>query len=234
MPDDKPPRLFPSLKLIALAAFAGLLVGAVAVYVTGSFERNMTTLPVEQAVAPAAEVSPDDAACAAKAERAKAVGSAAVGHVAAMMPADPPRSLKSLSFNAADGKPMTLAGHAGKTVLMNLWATWCAPCRAEMPSLDALQKDKGGSAFEVIAVNVDVGDDIKPKKFLEETGVKSLGYYRENTLALFNTLKKDGLALGLPVTLLVDKDGCLMASMNGPADWAGPDARKLIEAALGG
>ena len=66
---------------------------------------------------------------------------------------------------------MTLADRAGKTVLMNLWATWCAPCRAEMPALDALQKEMGGEKFEVIAVNVDTGDDTKPKKFLAETGI---------------------------------------------------------------
>src|SRR5690606_29760477 len=114
-----------------------------------------------------------------------------------------------------------------------LWATWCAPCRAEMPALDALQERMGSEAFEVVAVNVDTGDDAKPKKFLAETGVKSLGYYRDNTLDLFNDLKKRSLALGLPVTLLIDRDGCLLAHMNGPAEWGGADAAKLIEAALG-
>ncbi|TIM93265.1 MAG: TlpA family protein disulfide reductase, partial [Mesorhizobium sp.] len=75
---------------------------------------------------------------------------------------------------------------AGKTVLLNLWATWCAPCRAEMPALDALQKEKGGNTFEVVAVNVDTGDDAKPKKFLKEIGIETLGYYRDATMGLFN------------------------------------------------
>lgn len=230
MSDDKQTRLFPSLRLILLAALAGLAVGAVAVYVTGGLERN---IPVPAAQI-ASAVPQQDAACSAKAEMAKIVGAAATGDVAAMLPADPPRSLAALAFNDPDGKPMTLANRSGKTVLLNLWATWCAPCRAEMPALDRLQRDKGSDRFEVIAVNVDTGDDVKPRKFLEETSVNSLGYYRENTLALFEDLKKQGLALGLPVTLLIDPEGCLIASMNGPAEWSGADAHRLIEKALDG
>ena len=93
-------------------------------------------------------------------------------------------------------KPMTLADRAGKTVLLNLWATWCAPCRAEMPALDALQKEKGGDKFEVIAVNVDTGDDTKPKKFLSETGIQSLGSLSRQHAGLFETLKKAGSGAG--------------------------------------
>ncbi len=231
MPDDKPRKLFPAPKFVALAAIAGLIAGAAAVYVTRGFEGNT------QAAVPVPEISAasaDDKLCAAKSERAKAVAAAATGQVAAMLPADPPRSLKGLALNAPDGKPMTLADRSGKTVLMNLWATWCAPCRAEMPALDALQAAKGGDRFEVLAVNVDTGDDTKPKQFLSETGIRSLGHYRENTLALFETLKKQGLALGLPVTLLIDGQGCLLASMNGPAEWSSDDAKRLVDAALGG
>src|SRR5690606_40778397 len=109
---------------------------------------------------------------------------------------------------------------------------WCAPCREEMPALNQLQKERGGAGFEVVAVNVDTGDDEKPKRFLEETKVDALGYYRDSTLGLFNELKRRGLAFGLPVTLLVDEEGCLLANMNGPAEWASPDAKRLIEAAL--
>ena len=87
--------------------------------------------------------------------------------------------------------------------------------------------------FEVVAINIDTGDDTKPKKFLEEIGVRSLGFYRDASMALFNEAKQRGLALGLPVTLLVDGEGCLIGHMNGPAEWASPDARKLVEAALG-
>jgi thiol-disulfide isomerase/thioredoxin len=218
--------MFPALRLILLAAVAGALAGAVAVYVTSRPEGN------NGQQAPAASVRETDvAACAAKADAAKRIAAAATGEVAAMLPADPPQSLKSLAFNDPGGKPMTLADRAGRTVLLNLWATWCFPCREEMPALDALQKEMGGDGFEVIAVNVDAGDDVKPKKFLSETGIEALGYYRDNTLGLFNELKKRGLALGLPVTLLIDAEGCLLAHMNGPAHWSGADAKRLIAAA---
>jgi thiol-disulfide isomerase/thioredoxin len=221
--------LFPALRLILLALVAGALAGAVAVYVTSRPAGN------NQAEPPAAAVSEADvAACAAKADKARSVAASAAGEVAAMLPADPPQSLKALAFNAPDGKPMTLADRSGKTVLLNLWATWCFPCREEMPALNALQKELGSDKFEVIAVNVDTGDDAKPKKFLAETGIDTLGYYRDNTLSLFNELKTRGLALGLPVTLLIDAEGCLLAHMNGPAHWASEDSKKLIAATGGG
>ena len=188
-----------------------MLAGGVAVYVTGSHPGN-------NAGGIASDVGAGTDACPAKAEAAKLVAASAGGDVAAMLAADPPQSLQSLAFNGPDGKPMTLADRAGKTLLVNLWATWCAPCRAEMPALDALQRAKGGAGFEVVAINVDTGDDAKPKKFLADTGVKTLAYYRDASMGAFNMLKEKALALGLPVTLLVDPQGCLVAAMNGPAE----------------
>ena len=149
-----------------------------------------------------------------------------------MLAAHPPRSLKSLAFNGPEGQPMSIADLGGKVVLMNLWATWCAPCREEMPALDALQAAKGSDGFEVVAVNVDRGDDEKPKAFLQETGIQSLGYYRDSSMKIFNDLKSQSLALGLPATLLIDEEGCLLAHMNGPAEWASPDAIRLIDTVL--
>lgn len=226
-------KLFPAPRLIAAALVAGVLAGAVAVYVKESGSGNTQDAQV------AVGESKDDLACAAKTDRAKTIAAAATGQVAALLPADPPQSLKTLAFNSPEGKPMTLADltsetGAGKTVLLNLWATWCAPCRAEMPALDALEKEKGSDKFEVVAVNVDTGDDTKPKKFLSDIGIASLAYYRDASMAVFNDLKIRGLALGLPVTLLVDGEGCLIAHMNGPAEWSSNDAKRLVEAALGG
>jgi thiol-disulfide isomerase/thioredoxin len=215
----------PASRLIALAAVAGVLAGGLAVYVMGNPSGNIGGDKV-------ATSAPADAACAAKAERAKAVAAAATGEVAAMLPADPPQQLAGLAFNDPAGRPITLASLKDKVLLVNLWATWCAPCRAEMPALDALQKQMGGTEFEVVAVNVDTGGDEKPQKFLAEIGIENLAYYRDNTLGLFNDLKRRSLALGLPVTLLVDRDGCLLAHMNGPAEWAGEDAKRLVGAAL--
>lgn len=215
-------KLFPAKRWLAIAAVAGLVAGAVAVYVNESGTGNI------------AAASGSDRICAAKADKAKATDAAATGEVAAMLPADPPQSLASLAFNSPEGKPMTIGDLKGKTVLLNLWATWCAPCRAEMPELDALQARQGGDGFEVVAVNVDTGDDTKPKRFIEETGVKSLALYRDPSLGIFNDLKGKALALGLPVTLLIDDEGCLLAHMNGPAEWNSPDALRLIGTARGG
>jgi thiol-disulfide isomerase/thioredoxin len=224
MSDGK--KLFPATRLILLAVMAGAVAGAVAVYVSETTSgNNEPQVPIA--------ATADDASCAAKADNAKALAAVAVGDVAAMLPANPPQSLKGLAFDGPDGKPMTLADRTGKTVLVNLWATWCAPCRAEMPALDALQKEMGSDRFEVVAINVDTGDAEKPKKFLAQTGVATLAQYRDATMGVFEDLKKRGLALGLPVTLLVDDQGCLLANMNGPAEWAGADAKKLIGAALG-
>ncbi len=214
----------PATRLILAAAVAGVLAGAIAVYVRSAADGNTDR--------PGADVAA--ASCEAKTGQATAVGAAAKGAVAAMLAADPPQSLADLAFNDPDGKPITLAALSGKTVLMNLWATWCAPCRAEMPALDALQKEMGGPDFEVVAVNVDTGSDEKPLKFLDEIGVGALGFYRDNTLGLFNELKKRSLALGLPVTLLIDAEGCLLAHMNGPAEWHTDDAKTLIRAAMHG
>lgn len=212
----------PTTRWIVLAAALGVVAGGIAVYVSGGYPGNQ----------PGGTVADGSDACAAKSETARSIAASATGDVAAMLPADPPQSLAFLSFNGPDGKPTTLAEKKGKTLLLNLWATWCAPCRAEMPELDELQAKKGGPGFEVVAINVDTGDDRKPKAFLSETAVKSLAYYRDDTLGVFNALKERSLALGLPVTLLVDADGCQIAGMNGPAAWAGEDAARLIDAAL--
>ncbi|WP_315924698.1 thiol:disulfide interchange protein TlpA [Mesorhizobium sp. SP-1A] len=230
-------KLFPAPRLILAALVAGALAGAVAVYVKESHLGNDGKDQGATAQAGGSGPSAEDTACAAKAGHAKTVAAAATGQVAALMPAEPPQSVKTFAFNGPDGKPTTIAGitgkdGGGKTLLVNLWATWCAPCRAEMPALDALQKEMGGDRFEVVAVNVDAGADEKPKKFLQDIGVKSLGFYRDASMALFNEAKQRGLALGLPVTMLVDGQGCLIGHMNGPAEWASPDARKLVEAAL--
>jgi len=218
-------KTFPGLRPILYATAAGLAAGAVAVYVNADGSGNTAPEPTVQA-APAA------GSCQARQERARTVAAAATGQVAAMLATDPPQSLAALALNGPDGKPTTLGAMSGKILLVNLWATWCAPCRAEMPALDALQGKRGDDRFQVVAVNVDTGDDAKPKKFLADAGIKHLGYYRENTLAFFNELKKRNLALGLPVTLLVDRDGCVIANMNGPAEWHSADAEKLIDAAL--
>jgi thiol-disulfide isomerase/thioredoxin len=212
-------------KLIGLAVLGGALAGVAALYVNGGGPVHGET---QTAVSSAA------AECAVNPQHLEAVSAAATGDVAAMLAAKPSRQLSGLGFNSPEGTPMSIGDFKGRTVLLNLWATWCVPCREEMPALDALQAKTGDAAFEVAAVNVDAGDDQgKRQRFLTETGIKSLKDYAEPSMSLFNSTKREGLALGLPVTLLIGKDGCLLAAMNGPANWAGADALKLIETAKG-
>jgi thiol-disulfide isomerase/thioredoxin len=212
---------FPVVWIVAAALVAGALAGGLGLYVMGG--------PPGNTIASAPEAGGES--CTVDDATRMAVDEAIGGEVAAMALADPPQDLSTLVFDRPDGQPMALADLSGKTLLVNLWATWCAPCREEMPALDALQAEMGGADFEVVAINVDTGSDEKPRKFLDEVGVSSLAYYRDDTIGVFNELKRRSLALGLPVTLLVDGKGCLIANMNGPAEWASDDAKRLVRAA---
>ena len=204
------------LPLILLAALVLLGAGGFGLYAMRSGGDNSVVVST----------------CADKVGAGKAIAANATGEVAAMSAIDP-RDLSALAFTGPDGQAMTLADFRGKTVLLNLWATWCAPCRAEMPALDELQGARGGNNFEVVALNMDHGDNDKPQQFFAEIGIRNLAHYRDASLKSFNTLKGEGLVLGLPVTMLVDKDGCALAAMNGPAHWSGDDAMRFVDAAVG-
>jgi len=119
-------------------------------------------------------------------------------------------------------------------VLLNLWATWCIPCRKEMPALDALQAKLGSPQFEVVSINIDTRDPDKPRAWLKEVGITRLGYYADASAKVFQDLKLVGRAIGMPTTLLVDPQGCEIGTIAGPAEWASEDAIKLVRAALGG
>ena len=139
-----------------------------------------------------------------------------------------------LAFERPDGSKTSLADFRGRALLLNLWATWCVPCRTEMPALDALQAAKGGERFEVVAVNVDTARLERRGDFLDRIGVKALGRYADPSGDLFETLRKDGKALGLPVSLLIDRDGCEVAAAAGAVKWDLSDAQALIAALKGG
>jgi hypothetical protein len=102
-----------------------------------------------------------------------------------------------------------------------------------MPALDALQTRLGGDAFEVVAVNIDTRNLDKPKTWLREVGIGKLGYYADSSAKVFQDLKALGKAFGMPTTLLIDRNGCELGTLAGPAEWASEDAVRLIEAALG-
>ena len=114
---------------------------------------------------------------------------------------------------------------------MNLWATWCVPCRKEMPALDGLQAKLGSDDFQVVAVNIDTRDPDKPKAFLNDAKLTRLAYFSDQKAKVFQDLKAIGRALGMPTSVLVDGNGCEIATIAGPAEWDSADAIKLIQAA---
>jgi thiol-disulfide isomerase/thioredoxin len=173
-----------------------------------------------------------DAACTAAVETAKKIAPLARGEVAAVTMASTPLRLPDLTFEDAQGKPKKLSDWRGKTVLLNLWATWCVPCRKEMPALDELQGKLGGKDFEVVAVNIDTRDPEKPKNFLKEANLTRLAYFTDQKAKVFQDLKSIGRALGMPTSVLVDTQGCEIGTIAGPAEWASEDAQKLIKAAV--
>jgi thiol-disulfide isomerase/thioredoxin len=202
-------------RLLSLAALTLALVGAGAWYgLAGSGS------------AVAAECRAAQAAAGRLAPHAK-------GEVAAVSATLAPKPLPALAFNGPDGKPLSMEAFKGKTVLVNLWATWCVPCRQEMPALDRLQAELGGADFEVVAVNVDTRNTEKPRVWLQENGIQSLAYYADPAGKVLQVLQRSGHVVGLPTTVLVDPNGCEIAVLKGPAEWAGPDALKLVRAALG-
>jgi thiol-disulfide isomerase/thioredoxin len=121
-----------------------------------------------------------------------------------------------------------LADWRGKVVLLNLWATWCLPCRKEMPSLDRLQKEMGSDKFEVVAISVDRKGAAASKKFLDETQVERLALYVDATARLSSELR----VVGLPATLLLDAQGREIGRLLGGAEWDSEDAKRLIRSAL--
>ena len=173
-----------------------------------------------------------DQACSGAVELARKLAPLAHGEVAALTMATAPLRLPDLAFEDADGKPRKLSDWRGRTVLVNLWATWCVPCRKEMPALDTLQTKLGGPDFEVVAINIDTRDSDKPKNFLKEADLTRLGYFSDAKAKVFQDLKVIGRALGMPTSVLVDGQGCEIATIAGPAEWASDDAVKLIKAAM--
>ncbi|MEX0842011.1 MAG: TlpA disulfide reductase family protein [Xanthobacteraceae bacterium] len=202
--------------VIAGALAAGILAGLAGVYGIGGFQRN----------------AQGDPACRAAVEIARRIAPLARGEVAAVTVANKPFRVPGLTFQDADGRRRALSEWRGRFVLLNLWATWCVPCREEMPALDALQAKLGGPKFEVVAVNIDTRDAEKPKAWIKEVGISRLAYYADSEAKVFQDLKVAGRAFGMPTTLLIDPQGCEIATLAGPAQWASEDAVKLIEAAL--
>ncbi len=152
----------------------------------------------------------------------------ATGTLAAFLVKPDRPALADAAFQDAEGKPLKLSDWKGRVALVNLWATWCAPCRKEMPDLAKLQKELGSDDFEVVAISVDRKGAEASAAFLKETGADGLRLYVEPTTAILNDIQ----ALGLPATVLIDRQGREIGRLLGPADWASPEAIALVKAAL--
>ena len=167
----------------AVFASAGAIVIALAaavVYGMLSFGRNA----VDHECAPAVDL-------------AKRIAPLARGELAAFAVAEQGLVVPDLAFHDAEGAERHLSEWRGRTILLNLWATWCIPCRKEMPQLNALQEKVGGPSFEVVAVNIDTRDPEKPRAWLTAAGIDKLAYYVDTTAKVFQALKTVARASGL-------------------------------------
>lgn len=179
--------------------------------------------------------APQAAACDPQREAADRIDMAAIGQLAALNGTGTGRNFANLAFTDAEGKPVTIADFAGKKLVVNFWASWCVPCREEMPALDALAARHNADGFMVLPINLDIGDDAtrKAADFLAEGNWPNLPLYMDPTFQAFERLKREAVAIGLPATLLLDEKGCELAVLQGPAEWNSIDGDNVINALIG-
>ncbi len=139
-----------------------------------------------------------------------------------------PQPVTDVGFTSQDGGEMTLAEFQGKHIVLNFWATWCAPCRKEMPELNALQKEFGGETFEVVTIATGRNSEAGMRRFFEETGVDALPLHRDPK----QTLARNMAVLGLPITVILNPEGQEIARLRGDADWHSDSARAIIAAMI--
>lgn len=152
----------------------------------------------------------------------------AVGEMRNVTIASNPEPLKDFTFLNAAGETLSISSFQGKTILINFWATWCAPCKKEMPSIDRLQGELGSDAFEVVAISQDIQGIERVQKFLKALKIEHLKAYNDKSL-------KSGRAagvFGLPATLIINKEGLEVARLVGPAEWDEDEAIALIKAVI--
>lgn len=210
------------LIFIVLALILGLGTGVVTVYLNGGFDGNASG---ETKLAEA------QAACQMSEAQRAALDAAATGDLAAMRIADKPVPLTDIGFQMPDGAAKQFTD-LNKVLVLNLWATWCGPCREEMPDLANIQKQYGNDNFEVFALNVDRNGGDKPQKFLESINATALNLYLDPANKSFQNFRSKGLVFGLPTTMLVDPKGCVQGVLAGIAHWGSDDAKNLVEVTI--
>lgn len=140
-----------------------------------------------------------------------------------------PKPVSEQPFDLADGAgTATLADYKGKVVLLNFWATWCAPCRKEMPMLSELQTEFGGDDFEVLTLATGRNNPAGIVKFFDETGITNLPRHQDQKQAV----ARDMAVLGLPITVILNREGQEIARLRGDADWASDSAKAIVAALI--
>ena len=151
-------------------------------------------------------------------------GAPDTGRAFALHRRDPPAQIADFAFEDASGNKRSLANFRGRYVLLNVWATWCVPCREEMPALARLQQKLGGPEFEVVALSVDSGGADAVKRFFTELAVDTLKVYVDRSLQANAALS----LVGIPTTVLIDPRGREVGRVVGPADWDSAEALDAI------
>jgi len=141
-----------------------------------------------------------------------------------------PKPVAVIAFEDAEGRQRSLPDFRGKVVLLNIWATWCIPCRKEMPALDRLQSTIGDGEFNIVPLSIDRGGMDVVRKFYAEVGIKKLGMYRDKSGSATRELG----AVGIPTTLLIDREGREIGRLIGPAEWDSPEMIKFIRCVISG
>lgn len=139
-----------------------------------------------------------------------------------------PRDVAEISFEDGTGSSLTLADFDGKQILLNIWATWCGPCREEMPTLDALQAELGGTDFEVVALSIDRKGIEVVNEFYQEVGIEHLAPYVDPTGMASANLG----AVGIPTTFLLDRQGREIGRLVGEAEWDTPEMIEFLTETL--
>ncbi len=218
MTNDTTPEKRPARTGLILAGFAAVIAGAFAVYSINGKDsniqgaKNLTETDLEQIKA-----APDGL-----------TKQLATGKLSAFLVHKTRRDIPELNFKDGTGQALTLEKWKGRVVLLNLWATWCLPCRKEMPDLAELQKKYGGADFEVVAISVDRKGAEAAGRFLVETKATDLNLYIDQSTKVLGKVR----AVGLPTTILIDRKGKEVGRLLGPATWSGADAVRLIKTAI--
>jgi thiol-disulfide isomerase/thioredoxin len=139
-----------------------------------------------------------------------------------------PKPLPAIRFEDGEGHAQALGDFRNKLVLLNIWATWCVPCRREMVTLDRLQGDLGGADFQVIALSIDRGGAVAVRKFFSEIGVQRLTVHLDVAGEAFQALG----VVGLPTTVLIDRQGREIGRLIGPSDWDAPEMVAFLKSVI--